>query len=169
MPAADLTLLPATPLDYDTLARIGHDAFHPDKLRFGQGPRVYEEPQFLLPLLTGNVDTVHKLVVQGQTIGFTLSFPREAGYRWLGCLAIAPACQSRGYGAQAIALLEAAFPQVHRWGLDTPLAKEENRRFYERAGYVPIGRSEPFAGFTLVVFEKRLHGAQGQSGAVPEA
>lgn len=159
MPAADLALLPAAPSDYDTLARIGHDAFHPDKLRFGQGPRVYEEPQFMQALLEGNVDTVHKLVVAGQTIGFTLSFPREAGYRWLGCLAIAPAWQNRGYGAQAIALLEAAFPQVRRWGLDTPLAKQENQRFYERAGYVPIGRSEPFAGFTLVVFEKRLQGA----------
>ena len=159
MPAADLALLPSTPLDYDTLARIGHDAFHPDKLRLGQGPRAHEEPQVIQALLRDNVDTVHKLVVQGQTIGFTLSFPREAGYRWLGCLAIAPAWQNRGYGAQAIALLEAAFPQVHRWGLDTPLAKEENRRFYQRAGFVPIGQSEPFAGFTLILFEKRLRGA----------
>jgi GNAT superfamily N-acetyltransferase len=159
MPADALTLLPAALSDYETLARIGHDAFHPDKLRFGQGPRVYEEPQFMRALLADNVDTVHKLVAGGQTVGFALSFPREAGYRWLGCLAIAPAWQNRGYGARAIALLEEAFPAVRRWGLDTPAAKADNRRFYERAGFVPVGQSEPYAGFTLIVFEKRLAGA----------
>ena len=156
MPADALALLPATAADYEALARIGHDAFHPDKLRFGQGPRVYEEPQFLLPLLAANVDTVHLLAAMGLTVGFTLSFPREPGYRWLGCLAIAPAWQNRGYGAQALRLLEAAFPETRRWGLDTPLVKENNRRFYERAGYVPVDTSEPYPGFTLIVYEKRL-------------
>ena len=156
MTATALRLQLAISADYDTLARIGHDAFHPDKLHFGQGPRVYEQPEFMLPLLADNADTVHKLVLDGQTVGFTITFPREAGYRWLGCLAIAPAWQRRGFGLQAIVLLEAAFPTVRRWGLDTPAAKPENLRFYTRAGFVAIGQSEPYPGFTLTVFEKCL-------------
>ena len=153
---ASLQLLPATMADYATLAQIGHDAFEPDKLAFGEGPTLYEDPTFLLPYLRDDDGTVQKLVLDGQTIGVVLTFQREVGYRWLGCLCLSPAHQGKGYGSQAIRLLEARYPDARRWGLDTPTQKTQNLHFYRKAGYVAIAESEPFPGFKLTVFQKDM-------------
>ena len=146
----------ATPADYPVLAYIGHEAFHADKLAYGQGPRVYEHPEFLIPLLeTGDVP-VYKLVVGTETVGFAITSAKSETSRWLGCLCILPEHQGKGYGSQTLRLLEQAYPAVCQWGLDTPAASEKNRSFYERAGYCVIGESSPMEGFQLLTFEKRL-------------
>ena len=152
----ELLLLPAAPEDYLMLAAIAHDAFHPDKLVFGSGPSVYEHPEMLLPLLQSDDGALRKLVAEGVTVGFVITRPQTDTARWLGCLCIAPAWQGRGYGSLALQLVEQAYPNVVQWGLDTPAAKKENRRFYERAGYRVVGESWPMEGFCLLVFEKRL-------------
>jgi len=151
-----LRLLIATPADYPALAAIGHEAFHADKLAYGQGPRVYEQPDFLLPLLENGNGNIRKLMVEEEIIGLVITSEKTPNARWLGCLCLLPAWQGRGYGSQALRLVEATYPEVRQWGLDTPAASEQNRRFYERAGYRVIGESEPMEGFKLLVFEKRL-------------
>ena len=150
-----LQLLPATPADLDTLRDIGHQAFHEDKLAYGQGPDIYENPDFLRPLLAEE-GTVHKLTVGDTAIGLTITFARTPASRWLGCLCILPTWQGRGFGGQAIRLLEAAYPGVCQWALDTPAANPRNRHFYEKAGYREIERNMTDEGLELVVFEKRL-------------
>lgn len=150
-----LRLLPATPADFDTLRDIGHQAFAEDKLAYGQGPDIYENPEFLRPLLSeGGV--VRKLMREDTPIGLTVTFRRTPTSCWLGCLCILPAWQGRGLGGQALRLLEAAYPEVCQWALDTPAANPRNRHFYEKAGYREIERDVTDEGLELVVFEKRL-------------
>ena len=150
-----LRLLPATPADFDTLRDIGRQAFQEDKLAYGQGPDIYENPEFLRPLLSED-GVVHKLMWEGAPIGLTVTFRRTPASCWLGCLCILPAWQGRGLGGQALCLLEAAYPEVCQWALDTPAANPRNRHFYEKAGYQEIERTVTDEGLELVVFEKRL-------------
>ena len=150
-----LQLCPAAVADYPLLASIGHEAFHADKLAYGKGPEIYENPAFLLPILAREDDTLRKLMVGEETIGFVLTYSRTDTSRWVGCLCLLPAWQGKGYGSQALRLVEDAYPQAMQWGLDTPAASEQNVRFYQRAGYQVVTYSEAFPGFTLAVLEKR--------------
>lgn len=149
-------LIPATPADYPLLVRIGHEAFHADKLAYGRGPDLYENPAFLLPLLERGDDRVRKIVVGQETVGLMITSEKTPTARWLGCVCLLPAHQGMGYGMRAMQLIEQAYPHVCQWGLDTPAGSVRNRRFYERAGYRVVGESEPWPGFTLLAFEKRL-------------
>lgn len=122
--------------------------------RFGEGPSIYENPAFLIPMLQNDYGVVQKLVLDGQTIGVVSpSNGRQGTAGWVAC-----ASRPRGRAAvcsQAITLIEAAHPDTRRWALDTPSRAAENLRFYRRAGYVAVvDESEPFPGFKLTVFQK---------------
>ena len=150
-----LQLCPATVADYTLLATIGHEAFHADKLAYGKGPEIYENPACLLPILAKEDDTIRKLAVGEEIIGFVITYTRTDTSRWLGCLCLLPSWQGKGYGSQALQLVEDAYPQAIQWGLDTPAASARHLQFYERAGYRVIAHTEAFPGFTLAVLEKR--------------
>lgn len=152
----NLQLIPASEPDYPLLAVIGREAFAADKLAYGEGPEIYENPAFMLPLLRKADGSVRKLTADGELIGLVITYEKTETARWLGCICIHPAWQGRGYGLQAIRLLEAAYPAATQWGLDTPSASLKNRRFYEKAGYRATGEYEPREGFRLTLFEKRL-------------
>ncbi len=151
----NLWLLDATTVDYEELAEIGRLAFEADKRMFGQGPDIYENPGFLLPLLADGDGKVRKLCLDEKTIGLIVSFPRTASSRWLGCICLLPEWQGWGYGSRALEMLEAAYPDVTQWGLDTPAAKEINLRFYRKAGYRIVGESVTPDGMKLAVLEKK--------------
>jgi len=151
-----LRLQPATPEDYDTLCDIGHRAFHADKLAYGQGPGLYEDPTFLLPMLAAADDTVCLLMAGDTAIGITITYQRTPTSRWLGCLCLLPEWQGMGYGGAALRLLEATYPETCQWALDTPAASVRNRHFYEKAGFSEVERTVTDTGFELIVFEKRL-------------
>ena len=150
-----LTLAPAVPADYPSLAQAGREAFAADKLRYGVGPSIYENPAFLLPLLERGDGTVQKLLAGDALVGMAITVPSAPGARRLGCLCLPPAWQGRGYGAQALRLLEALYPDTARWTLDTPADSARNRRFYEKAGYRVIGESHVPGAPALVVYEKQ--------------
>jgi GNAT superfamily N-acetyltransferase len=150
-----LQMLVATQADYDELAEIGRLAFEADKRMFGAGPDIYENPGFLLPLLAAGDGGVRKLCLGGRAVGLIVTFEKTAASRWLGCICLLPEWQGWGYGSRALELLEAAYPDVTQWGLDTPAAKTLNLRFYGKAGYKVIGESTTPDGMKLAVLEKR--------------
>lgn len=51
-------------------------------------------------------------------------------------LFIDPVCQKRGAGSQVIMLIEAEFPDIENWKLETSGRQLDNHRFYEKMGYV---------------------------------
>jgi hypothetical protein len=116
MPAS-LSIPPAVEADYPELVAAGRAAFQADKERYGEGPSIYEDPSFLLPLLAGGDGVVRKMVADGKTIGVIITFATGPDTRRLGCLCLPPEEQNRGYGTEAIRLLEAAYPDrsAGRW------------------------------------------------------
>ena len=150
-----LSLVPAVPADEALLAAIGREAFEEDKRAYGQGPDIYENPAFLHTLLEDGGVGVRKLVVGEETVGLAITFAKAKGYRWLGCLCLRPKWQGKGYGSQALRLLEAAYPSEKHWGLDTPAANARNLHFYEKAGYRIVGETREPGAPVLMVFEKQ--------------
>jgi GNAT superfamily N-acetyltransferase len=155
MPAS-LSIPPAAEADYPELAAAGRAAFQADKTRYGEGPSIYENPSFLLPLLAGGGGVVRRMVADGQTVGVIITFATGPDTRRLGCLCLPPEEQGKGYGTQAIRLLEAAYPDTKVWTLDTPADSARNRHFYEKNGYRIVGEADNETGPKLVLFEKRL-------------
>ncbi len=155
MPAS-LSIPPAVEADYPELVAAGRAAFQADKERYGEGPSIYEDPSFLLPLLAGGDGVVRKMVADGKTIGVIITFATGPDTRRLGCLCLPPEEQNRGYGTEAIRLLEAAYPDTKCWTLDTPADNVRNRHFYEKNGYRVVGKTDNETGPKLVLFEKRL-------------
>jgi ribosomal protein S18 acetylase RimI-like enzyme len=151
-----LSIPPATTADYARLAAVGRAAFEADKQAYGQGPRIYEDPSFLLPLLEKNDGAVRKLTIGREIVGVAITYEKAPERRRLGCLCLLPAWQGRGYGAEALRLLEAEYPAAALWEVDTPADSARNLHFYRKVGYRVVGKVEGSERPELALLEKRI-------------
>ncbi|MEK4663726.1 GNAT family N-acetyltransferase [Priestia sp. FSL H7-0729] len=62
-------------------------------------------------------------------------------------LYIDPVCQGRGVGTQVMRLIEAEFPHIEIWKLETSGRQLDNHLFYEKMGYVRTYASEEEFGY----------------------
>ncbi|WP_434748826.1 GNAT family N-acetyltransferase [Paenibacillus amylolyticus] len=65
---------------------------------------------------------------------------------------IDPVCQGRGVGSQVIRQIEAAFPHILHWRLETSGRQTSNHHFYEKLGYVCMYASESEYGYKKTTF-----------------
>lgn len=79
-------------------------------------------------------------------------------YARLDKIFIDPAWQGRGVGAQVVRLIEAAYPEVAVWRLETSGRQPNNHHFYEKMGYERLYSSKDEYGY-----EKCLHGSVQKS------
>ncbi len=91
----------------------------------------------------------------GQIVGGIVIYIHGEGEYHLDLIFVDPALHGQGIGSQAMRLVEATYPAVTRWSLDTPLYAIRNQHFYEKFGYVRV-REYDDDGFMLVAYEKRV-------------
>jgi ribosomal protein S18 acetylase RimI-like enzyme len=98
------------------------------------------------------------VAANSQVVGFVILIP-QPGYLLLENIAVLPAAQGRGVGAQLLALAEheARSLGLGEVQLYTNEAMTENLAYYQRHGYTETGRAEQ-DGFRRVFFRKRLTG-----------
>ena len=73
----------------------------------------------------------------------------------ISALCVLPSCQGRGIAQQALKHIEALYPDVAMWNLDTIAQEQGNCHLYEKLGYVRTGKTEQINGqMTLVYYEK---------------
>lgn len=73
-------------------------------------------------------------------------------------IGLAPEYQGRGIGRQAMALLEAQYPENQRWELATIMQESKLCRFYESLGYRRTGfQKEIQPGMDLVGYGKLVY------------
>jgi RimJ/RimL family protein N-acetyltransferase/N-acetylglutamate synthase-like GNAT family acetyltransferase len=70
---------------------------------------------------------------------------------------IDPVCQGRGAGSQVIRQIEAAYPHILHWRLETSGRQTSNHHFYEKLGYVRMYASDEEYGY-----EKKTDAGSGQ-------
>ena len=137
--------------DTEALFDIALIAFQPDSEKYGMYPPLLrlEQKKFLPPRKLGKTITVDGAIVGG---AFVMAFG-EKGI--LGSIFLDPQYQHKGYGKQALLMIEKLYPKVTRWKLDTPSESYGLHKFYESLGYVKTGEMED-RGMKGFIYEKSI-------------
>ncbi|WP_028456431.1 GNAT family N-acetyltransferase [Chitinilyticum litopenaei] len=147
-------LRPARESEAGLLAALQTAAYREHARRWGPwnpdasaaaGPGGHDSPELIRYLIR----SAHYLVIEagGVMAGAVCvegPYGREGYIAWLF---IDPALGKQGLGQQALAALDAQFPEVDCWNLGTSLRSEDNRRFYLRCGYQETGCDAAFRYF----------------------
>ena len=124
--------------DVEILFSIALLSFQPDYDKYGVYPPLIrlKQRKFLPPRIFGKT-----ILADGAIIGgaFVVAFGRKGE---LGSIFLDPQQRQKGYGKQAMRMIEKLYPKVSRWKLDTLAESYGLHRFYESLGYVKIGEME---------------------------
>ncbi len=150
----NVTIRRAIADDVQALVKAQIAAFHEDA-------RLYPEATLDGPPGYDSIDhTLHKILnhdyytilADGQIVGGLAIFDKGQGHFHLDVIFIDPAYHNQGIGTQAIQFIERTYP-AKKWTLNTPDYAIRNHHFYEKFGYVMVGR-EALPTITLRDYEK---------------
>lgn len=139
--------------DAEDIMKIKIRAFGDDVRLYGYGPPGYDSMENLLKNITNGIH--YKMVDENRIIGGMCLFDMGYGHFHLGGIYIDPNYQNKGIGAKAIKFLFSEYENIKKWSLDTPYLSFRNHHFYEKLGFVKVGRTKPEPdGFYLFLYEK---------------
>lgn len=75
---------------------------------------------------------------------------------YVGRLIVHPDCQNQGLGTRLMHAIEAAFPDVERFWLETGSRSVRNLHLYAKLGYRPYAEKQVNDKVTLVFMEKKM-------------
>jgi RimJ/RimL family protein N-acetyltransferase len=155
----------ARPADATTLALVCGWAFDND-INYGApgkgGPPGYKSDMWQLRMMSRGC--YYKMILEEpgeRIIGGFFVFQNAFGDCELARIFIDPDYQNQGIGTQAMAFMEASFPDAHRWTLGTPAWNLRTQHFYEKVGYVKIGTE----GRDGIRFEKIMIAPEGDEAS----
>ena len=94
------------------------------------------------------MNCLYKLLdADGLTVGGAVLFPKETELN-IGRIFVAPEHFRKGYGMFIMQQIEALFPQVQRFTLDTPVWNVRTNAFYSKLGYKEIKRDKEFVFYS---------------------
>ncbi|MBL4937617.1 GNAT family N-acetyltransferase [Clostridium sp. YIM B02515] len=127
--------------DAERIVEVKRLAYTDEDIRFGGGRG--EKLKYV-----GNIDFInwcmnrfhlYKIMLDGTIIGtFWLDHETDErlNYFELQDFCIAPEYHNRGYGAQALELMEKLHPDIKIWSLSTSTFSVRNQHLYEKMGYI---------------------------------
>ena len=139
----------------EALVRVQIESFHSDAVFYPDveagGPPGYDSVDLMQRKITEDIAyTIH---ADGEIVGGLMLFEKEPGHLHLDVIFVDPALHSKGIGSTAMAFLLDTYPGV-RWTLDTPVYALRNHHFYEKFGYVRVGKRTEPDGFELYAYER---------------
>lgn len=152
----------ATPADARTLMQICVQAFEEEIEQWG-GPIGIDRIEAHLDWMRTYL--YYKIVLDEKTVGGVLVDPQDDEHYVLCAMFIAPESQNQGIGTQAMRLLEETHPTATQWSLSAAYSSHKSHYFYEKLGYVKVGKTKPGGypeisdkRFHLFLYEKKLDG-----------
>jgi len=139
--------------DVGRLYAIALRAFQPDYEQYRVYPPLIntKRKRFLPPTLFGKIILVDNHIIGG---AFVLAIGKKGE---LGSIFIDPIYQHKGYGTQAMRMIEELHPKVKRWKLDVLEDKKALHRFYEALGYIRTGTmKDKKSGLCGIQYEKNI-------------
>ena len=139
--------------DVETLYDIALRSFRRDYEKRGVYPPLInlKRRKFLPLIVFGKT-----ILYDGEIIGgaFVARIFRKGE---LGAIFLNPSHQGKGYGRQAMQMIEASHPKAKTWKLVTPADSHGLHRFYESLGYVKAGEKEDAgSGIRGFIFRKTI-------------
>ena len=143
-----LQLLKAGTSDALTLNCISKQSFDSD-VEVGApsagGPPGYMSLKFHMKMARSN--HLYKLVDNGLIAGGAILFP-EGDTLNISRIFISPEHFHKGYGMYMMQEIEAMFPEVKVFTLDTPAWNNRTNSFYRKLGYKEVRRSDEFVWYS---------------------
>ena len=112
------------------------------------GPPGYKSDRWQSKMMT--VGKYYEILANDRIIGGFIVFLKGHGYCELGRIFIDPDFQNQGIGTQAFEFIWTEFPEARRWTLGTPAWNRRTRHFYEKVGFVEVGKD----GHNGILFER---------------
>ena len=143
-----MELLQASTADALTITGISRRAFNSDVEVGGRektGPPGYMSVPFYTKMARSN--HLYKLVDDGLIIGGALLFPDNETLG-IGRIFIGPENHRKGYGVIMMQEIEALYPSVKEFTLDTPIWNTRTNAFYTKLGYTEVKRDNDFVYFS---------------------
>ena len=145
-----LQFLKAGTADAVSLTAISKHAFDSDvevgASRAG-GPPGYNSLSYHTKMARMNF--LYKLVDDYKIVGGAILFTKDDGMN-IGRIFVAPEYFRKGYGIIIMQQIEAQFPEIKIFTLDTPIWNRRTNAFYQKLGYTEVHRDSDF-----VYYEKR--------------
>lgn len=139
----------------EELVRVQVESFHSDAIFYPGveegGPPGYDSVDLMQRKIIE--DIAYTIRSNGKITGGIMLFEKEAGHLHLDVIFVDPALHGKGIGSKAMAFLSDVYPGV-RWTLDTPVYAVRNHHFYEKFGYIRLGKKIEPDGFELYAYEK---------------
>ena len=105
------------------------------------GPPGYMSLKFHMKMARSN--HLYKLTDNGLIVGGAILFP-DGDTLNIGRIFVSPEHFRKGYGIYMMQEIEAMFPEVRTFTLDTPVWNTRTNSFYTGLGYTETGRSSEF-------------------------
>lgn len=144
--------------DADLLVQVQIASFHHDSVLYPGveigGPPGYDSVDAFRAKITR--DECYKIQHDGRIVGGLVIYARDAVHHHLDVIFIDSEFQGRGIGTQALRFMEASYPGVQVWTLDTPAWAVRNQHFYEKNGYVREYTFEDDDGTPLIAYKKQI-------------
>ena len=139
--------------DVGILYDIALRSFQPDYKKYGFYPPVInlKRKRFLPPLIFGKTIFVDDIIIGG---AFVVGFGKKGE---IGSIFIDTLQQHKGYGKQAMIMIEKLYPRIKRWKLDVLAENYHLHGFYESLGYKKVGEMRDKAsGLHGFIYEKTI-------------
>lgn len=128
----------STPAEIKELTDISKRAFDTD-ISVGAsdigGPPYYDSEDWHVKLMSNN--NLYTITHNNHIIGGVILFPDEQNKKamYIGRIFIDPVWHKKGFGLSAMKFLEAMFPDITLWRLETPVWNTRTNSFYKKLGY----------------------------------
>jgi len=144
----------ATSEEIKTLTDISKRAFDTDIGVGGKemgGPPDYDSDNWHIKMMQN--DNLYSIIEDGIIIGGMLLFRdcKNNYIMYVGRIFIAPGVHKKGYGLEAMMLMEDMFPVVTTFKLDTPIWNKRTNCFYKKAGYIKMYEDKDSIYFEKIV------------------
>jgi len=139
--------------DIDILFNIATQSFKPDYERYGVYPPLLDlkRKRFMPPYKLGITFLDDDTIIGG---AFVLALGKNGQ---IGAIFLDQQQKSKGFGRQAMIMIEEMYANVRRWKLETPSESIGLHRFYESLGYVKIGEKiDKKSGMSAFNYQKKI-------------
>ena len=139
-----LELLQASTADALTITGISRRAFHSD-MEVGSKEKTGPPGYMSVPFHTKMAKSNHlfKLVDDGLIVGGAILFLDKETLN-VGRIFVTPENHRKGYGEFIMREVEALYPSVKEFTLDTPIWNIRTNTFYTKIGYTEVRRDNDF-------------------------
>lgn len=121
--------------DVEILYNIALRSFHADYQKYGVYPPLInmKRKQFLPPLIFGKTIFLDETMIGG---AFIVGLGKKGE---IGAIFLDTPYQHKGYGKQALLIIETLYPKVKTWKLEVLAKNDGLHKFYESLGFFKSG------------------------------